>query len=347
VNTLQRLKYLLPILIMALLFSSCDTENPLGTFEEVTANIPNFTPISGADNVTVQVTTNQNRSNFNVNISNIGDDSPFYNGDYLGWCADWVAPIEGGKEYGGITLYSTRGDKNWNKLNYLLNEKNNYFNDIEGITWREIQAVIWTLIEYKEYDVNTNSNLNRDAYDAVLNDVNQNGDMFRHGPGTTHAVFADMSVQETNSSPVQTLLLEETAWAYAGEENSDTFIELGLDEKWGWVIYYTVGGDPLTFEYWMGAGQNNLENGEQIGEGIISSSNGEVTIYLELFDNLFIGDIHIWADTDYPPSPVAPGQFQINLTFDPVKDYHTEVISRNPGDELKIAIHSGEIYRAI
>jgi hypothetical protein len=125
-----------------------------------------------------------------------------------------------------------------------------------------------------------------------------------------------MSIHLTSNNTTQTVILEETAWAYAGESSS-TFNELELSEKWGWVINYSVNG-PLDFEFWAGAGLNDLDKGVQIGEGTISKVNiggvDHLRIELTIFSEYYIGDIHIFAH-DEEPTTTARVNFHLMRTL--------------------------------
>ncbi len=57
----------------------------------------------------------------------------------------------------------------------------------------------------------------------------------------------------------------ETAWAFGGDEYSDSFIDLDISNKWGWVVYYTVGSSDFTADLYAGAGQNDLSKGTFVG----------------------------------------------------------------------------------
>ncbi len=243
---IRGLKIFLPVLLVAFVLTNCDMkDSSVGTFGDVADKLPNFTMIEGAESVTVRVQRNNDRAYFNINLSNLGREAAILDGDYLGWCAHWSAPIDTrGAAYENITLYSTRYDKNWNKLNYLLNNRSRFYNEIEGAGYEEIQAVIWTLIEFKEFDIDRNrifDELNRAAFDAILEDVVENGDDFIHTPLTTHAVFADMSKHLTNNNKTQTVIVEETAWGWTAPHliNSNTFSTYDqYDGRWGWIINY-------------------------------------------------------------------------------------------------------------
>ena len=217
---LRAIKLLLPMLLVAFTITQCDIQDSnVGTFDDAADKVPNFTVMPGAENVTVKVDRNNDRGYFNVNLSNVGLDAEILDGNYLGWCAHWSAPINtSGVEYNGVTLYSTHNDKSWNKLNYVLNNRVNYLDNMEGVSYKEIQAVIWSLIDFKEFDIDENQifdDLNREAYDAIMSDVKANGDNFQHLEGTIHAVFADLSVKVTDGRSTQTVIIEvgeETAW---------------------------------------------------------------------------------------------------------------------------------------
>jgi len=223
----RALKFLLPVLLVAFVFTNCDMkDSSVGTFDDVADKLPNFTVMEGAEQVTVRVRRNNDRSYFDVNLSKLGKGATILDGDYLGWCAHWSAPIDTrGEAYDNITLYSTRNDKNWNKLNYLLNNRSRFYNEIDGAGYKEIQAVIWTLIEFKEFDIDRNrifDDLNRAAFDAILDDVREHGDSFEHTPLTTHAIFADMSVHVSSGDNTQTVIVEGTSTAYGGDTIGDS-----------------------------------------------------------------------------------------------------------------------------
>jgi predicted ribosomally synthesized peptide with SipW-like signal peptide len=57
----------------------------------------------------------------------------------------------------------------------------------------------------------------------------------------------------------------ETAWAFGSNKYSDSFIDLGISNKWGWVVYYKVGSSDFTAYLYAGAGQNDLSKGTVVG----------------------------------------------------------------------------------
>jgi hypothetical protein len=229
-NNKSAYKLILSMLLVAFVFTNCDVQDAnVGTFEDAADKIPNFTVIPGAENVSVKVERNNNNAYFNVNLGNISDDAMLLDGDYLGWCAHWSAPIgTRGEVYDGVSLYSTMDDKNWNELNYLLNMRRHFMDTVEGASYKEIQAVIWELIEFKEFDVEENrifSDLNHHAFNKILENVRLFGSNFRLRPGMIQAVFADMSVNETDGTSTQTVIIErgDTAWGGDTEVQGNPF----------------------------------------------------------------------------------------------------------------------------
>ena len=306
-NNKSAYKLFLSLFLVAFVLTNCDVQDAnVGTFEDAADKIPNFTVIPGAENVSVKVERNNNNAYFNVNLGNLSGDAEILDGDFLGWCAHWSAPIgTSGEVYDGVTLYSTLGDKNWNQLNYLLNHRQYFMDNVEGATYKEIQAAIWDLIEFKEFDVESNrifENLNKEAFNKILRNVRERGSIFRFKPGMIYAVFADMSINETDGQSTQTVIIErgETAWGGDLDGEGTRFYSIFvLDEDATQGIY---------------AGQNR----EKIGYITASVDGDEVTFSTD-FDPYWV-----LQDTDAPvkvqgidgappiglsPSEVAAGQF--------------------------------------
>ena len=203
------------VLALAMLFTaSCNVKNSdKDSFEDTSDVIPNLHPIDGADDVTVRVNRNDNVSYFDVNLANIEARAGIENRSYFGWCANWDAPIDMDRDYDDITLYTSRTDRNWNKLNYFLNKREHYSQTIDGAGYKEMQSVVWALIEFNDFDIDRDrvlTNVNREAFYAMLDDIQENGDGFEHTDATIHALVADMSIHETNGKRTQTVIIEDT-----------------------------------------------------------------------------------------------------------------------------------------
>ncbi len=100
----------------------------------------------------------------------------------------------------------------------------------------------------------------------------------------------------------------ETAWA-SGE---NSFVDLGLSAKWGWVFNYTIDGDSVTQNLWAGAGNNVTANGERVGSVIVEEQVIDGTSYLVvkylLFERFTMSEAHLYVGSSNPTT-VAPGQF--------------------------------------
>ncbi len=304
-NNKSAYKLFLSLFLVAFVLTNCDVQDAnVGTFEDAADKIPNFTVIPGAENVSVKVERNNNNAYFNVNLGNLSGDAEILDGDFLGWCAHWSAPIgTSGEVYDGVTLYSTLGDKNWNQLNYLLNHRQYFMDNVEGATYKEIQAAIWDLIEFKEFDVESNrifENLNKEAFNKILRNVRERGSIFRFKPGMIYAVFADMSINETDGQSTQTVIIErgETAWGGETDGPGSAF----------WWYFDTEDGE--TQEVRAGS------KGEVIGSVTILADNGNCTVSFDLNEFWGLQDdtetvkIQGYAtEADIPSSRPPAGQF--------------------------------------
>lgn len=142
----------------------------------------------------------------------------------------------------------------------------------------------------------------------------------------------------------------ETAWALDKPDNRiiNSFIELDLINKWGWVNEYIVGREE-TYTLWAGAGQNDLSKGVQVGTVTVETSydddnNPESLLVKYILDEGFsMSEAHLHIGKDNPEPPVAPGQFEYEEVFSGANqhaftiDLH-EVIGEN--EELKLAAHA-------
>jgi hypothetical protein len=351
---LNALILLSPIILVIFLFTSCDMEdNPVGTFGDIMNKVPRFEPIDGAGNVTVRVTDDGVTSTFKVNISNLGANTPLYEGDYIGWCGLWQAPIgSDGREYNGVTIYSTLGDKNFNNVNYLLNKRRTYENTIEDVTHREIQAALWLLLKYKEYNIDEDTHVNRVAVNKIMADINLNGINFVPGAGQISAVFADLSIHATNDFPTQTVLLEVgTAMARMFDDQNDLTYQFP-GHAWFTYLKHEPDGTASTFYMYSG----NVPS-ERVGIVNIwkDASNLYVQIVLDADYYMSKSDVHVALSLGFfghlPGNQPdwAFGHYLSQKTNDPVADTDTHTIAWDSdwdGEELIIAVHA-DVYKEV
>ena len=167
------------IILLALAFFSCEIDkNPVKSFEEVVARVPDVELISGAENATVTVNMERQDSYFSVTIDNTSD----HNGVYNAWCAQLDVTIQLGKEHAGTKLYAGERDKLFNKLRYVINKRSLYEAELSGLSWRDIQVAFWVLLETENYDmaaieshIPSNFGSYKPEYvNAILDDVKKN-----------------------------------------------------------------------------------------------------------------------------------------------------------------------------
>ena len=209
------ISFLSLVLALTMVFTvSCNVnDSDKQSLEHTSDVLPILNPIDGADNVTVRVNRNNDASYFDVNLSNIEAEAGIENTIYYGWCANWNAPIDMDRNYEGITLFTSRNDRNWDRLNYFLNNREHYSRTIDGAGYKEMQSVIWALIEFNEFDIDRDrvlGDVNKEAFNTMLQDVQENGDDFEHTDDSIHALVADMSIHETDGKTTQTVIIEDT-----------------------------------------------------------------------------------------------------------------------------------------
>ncbi len=136
----------------------------------------------------------------------------------------------------------------------------------------------------------------------------------------------------------------ETAWAYDPNKNTP-FTELGFG-NWGWTNgEYGVGNHEL--QLWAGVGNNDFDNGTQVGKVTVNYGGSQVTVTYEVYAGYAIQEAHLYIGQGELPvlphgNPTnAPGQF-------PYKDYElsddgkiaTFVISDIDFDKFYVAAHA-------
>jgi hypothetical protein len=372
---LNNLTFLLPLLLLAFAFLVCDTDNnPLGTLEETVKRIPDVRVISGAENATVNVRYDRQRSYFSVTLGNV-DESRFVMDRYNAWCLQMDFPIGTNREYTGAKLFDSNNDKIYNKLTYIINKRPVYEQANPGLSWKEIQVAFWVILETKDMNLSSIRNklpssvdgFNESYVNNIINDVKTNGVDFEPNSANTILSFLEVSPE------YQLVALEEGAWAYANgydqmpRAESKEFNELVTSPsnttKWGWYILIF---DPLdedsdipavdvTFKFWAGAAQNDFDKGTLIGEGAISVDllANKLFITLNLYNNesgsFAIKELKIHITDDVGEGlPVNPGEFEYRYTYvNAIYSDNYEFDYIWTGDPLYIAIHSGEIYSVL
>ena len=342
--------YLIPLFFLIFIFVSCDTdENPVGTLEEAVERIPDVQPIQGAENATINVRNDRDRSYFKVSIDNTSG----FDGVYNAWCVQMNVSLQRGVEHPETRLYATDGDKEFNQLSYIVNTRNRYERELEDLSWREIQVAMWVILETQDYNLaaiesripSSVEGYNSTYVNEILKDVQTNGSNFEPGPLDTRLFYYEI---QNNQDGVG----EQTAWAWAAD-NSDSFRYLNLGQQWGWVLYYQF--DALDGGLYAGCGFGTEENPEPedldsctlVGGVSFSDDDVNLSIVVNTINNWYMTNLQVYVGAELPSS-LAPGGFPYkkegifsqseDFTI-PLSDFESEDPPALP-DTLYIAVHA-------
>ncbi len=203
-------------LSLAFLLSSCSMPtDDEGDLVETMEPVEDVTPISGADNTTINVNRGT-EAYFNLGFNDVQSNDIIDGGSVKeGWCIDWQKPIDSDNgSYANIPLYSTFNVEKWNPLNYLLNIKDDLMQADSELTYREIQIAIWSLRGLPEFNLqniavddlpsrmlsNGEPNFSYDKVNTILEIVETGYEDFDFVEGTKFAVIA------VTPSDVQTVI---------------------------------------------------------------------------------------------------------------------------------------------
>jgi len=268
-------------LLIVFLFGCEDLQNPHQDFSDVLEKIPDVQLIPGAENATITVRPDRIYSFFLVTVDNVESNRNVSNGTFNGWCLQKNVPIETGKEYTGVKLYSTERDKWINRVSYIVNNRPAYEHLNPGLSWSEIQVAIWVMFETRGYrlpeNFSTGLEYNAHYVQTILNDVKKNGVDFKPGFGDIRIVITNA---EQNEQTIGIECREETAWG------GNTGFNIMAPGQW-WYIFDTE--DPETQNIWAGQTIN-------VGNVTVSApdpdADNKVTITIELTGNTKLQDVN-------------------------------------------------------
>jgi len=177
-----------------------------GGLEDSLDPVEDVTPITGAQNTTMNVNRGPD-SYFVLGFSSVESNDVIADGMVgEGWCIDWEKPIDSNDgSYSNIPLYSTFNVESWNPLNYLFNIKEGLMNDDPELTYREIQLVVWSLRGHPEFNLEQveleslpsrmrtdgEANFSYEKVNEILEIVENNYQDFEFVEGTKYAVIAE------------------------------------------------------------------------------------------------------------------------------------------------------------
>lgn len=205
-------------LFAMVIFVSCDSDlgiNPVEEFES--DEQPELAVVAGGENVMIYVGEGGD-SLYDLTLSNTGANKHLSTGMKTGWSILWESPLSSDTTYEDVMLYSTYNEEYWKPVNYLLNEKESLKKNNQ-LTHRDIQAAIWTLIEFSGFDIkNTGANGlpvgNKEtafSEDRVLQAVElakSKAHSFQYTPQSTYAIIG---YSETDG---QFVVIEDTPYAF-------------------------------------------------------------------------------------------------------------------------------------
>jgi hypothetical protein len=206
-NKLSDYKSVICLVLLIFIIGSCD-EITRGDLEDSLEKIEKVEPIEGANRSTVIVNKSQS-SFFSLELHGIEDGASVMNGKTEGWCIDWMKPINSDNGiYENIQLYSTFKVEKWKPTNYLLNILPELRESYSGITYREIQAVIWSLQGFPNFDLkeisiedlpsrlkaNGEPNFSYETVFQIIEMVEAGYKDFEFTDGTKYAVIAETPV---------------------------------------------------------------------------------------------------------------------------------------------------------
>ncbi|NGP76701.1 hypothetical protein G3570_08655 [Balneolaceae bacterium YR4-1] len=339
-------------LFVGLLFAfiSCD-QSTSDEFQESFQKVKQVTPIPGAQNERINLQPGDSQDSFfTVTL----DDGTVKEG----WCIEWNESYVQG-EQNGVKMFSTKGQEAWKELNYFMHIKDKLRAQDPDLTFREIQVVIWSLVDNPEFDVDNiseYSHINPRIYNngEVLFDIQKVKDIvnqveahFVNSASKLEAEYSGTTIIENDGQTI--MMAGETAFAYNPNYSTcfdEEIIANTTFPNWGWTNGPISDGFEDTFDIWAGAGQCDLSKGTLVGELFVSYSGGTLTATYNMTvtspytNKLYtMTTAHLYAGGDaYPTNggeyTVAPGQY--TEVHDPLSNLTTYTI--------EISGLSGAIY---
>ena len=352
------LSILILLLVTAFIgLSSCEqSTNPELT--DSLQSINAVTPIEGAQNVTMNLKKEDALDSFFTVSLNGGH-------EVEGWCIEWNEEASFGLNK-GTKLHSTKGMADWSELNYFMTIKDDLKASDPELSYREIQVIIWSLIDKPSFDVdkigeykNISERIYKDGQpqfnvqkvkDVVLQITNKRDKVA--------SVTTGVTLIENNG---QTIMVgDETAFAVKTKmPNTSTTVDGNystcFDEeiipnvsfnRWGWTNGpISEGTGEYTFDIYAGAGQCDLQKGTPVGELTVKYMDGTFKATYKMTEmsdytgkTYTMSETHLYVGNNpYPQKgpryTVAPGQYGNKQDHNGITEYTYEV------NEL-----SGDVY---
>jgi len=203
------------VVLYSVACSSNTTDNL--QFDEELQAFTGLEPVEGTDNVVVNLTRGENvgvDSWFVFDFRNIESETILSNGETKGWCVEWNKPIEANNtDHTNINALSTLNNEKWEDLNFFLNIMDEFQDEDPELTFRDIQAVIWSLIGIPEFnldelkdselpnrllDANGIPAFSREKVKEMVNFAQENSSSFTIEEGDFFAILLETGADKQN-----------------------------------------------------------------------------------------------------------------------------------------------------
>jgi probable HAF family extracellular repeat protein len=356
---------------LLLTIASCDTQRSVGIQDSLDA-VADLRLIEGAENSTVTVNKGTS-SYFSLDLSNISENNHIKEGaDQKGWCIVWNKPIESNNtRHSGLALYSTYGDDSWKPVNYLLNIKSSLEMQDPDLSYREVQAAIWSLLDFPSFSIdlpinelparlvrNGQYNFDKTKVEKIVTHVKNNYESFQYSGASTYAVIAETPAE------TQTIIVEvdQSVWAWGqysfrGEAYKDAVDGRGQGQnRWGWV--FELDSDYESTELIAGGGSDDGsksadEVGTIVGSLDMTKNGNNLEITYSPYNVYLLGDMHLWAGCELDDIPTAGNSgnpslygFTYDYNDEPTssKTFTVDLRDLNCSGNIFISAHAGELY---
>jgi probable HAF family extracellular repeat protein len=367
--------FLFQLLIVTLMIFSCES-SPITGMQNSDETQSGLNLIAGAENATIHVNKGTD-SYYIVDVEDVAPNGYIRPGNAKAWCISWNNPITTQNAvHKEMKLYSTFGDNRYKKINYLLNIQTELMAGDESITFREIQAAIWTLLNDPEFDPGRISasrlppdmvsdgifNFDRRRVSRIVNLVNRKAGFFDHTSTSAYALIAETP----NGSPKLIIQVDASVWAYGQYSFRELQIRdtLGLpvegNGQWGWIYEYDPGSGDASTELVAG-GWNDDGIKSPAGAGAVAGSldirnyGNHLEVTFNAFSEYKLSENRLWVGCSLMEFPVAgPDGFVATEDFPYVFDgdaeqshsFSVDISAMDCSSNLFIAAFAGSILMA-
>ena len=345
---------LLTAIIASVIFgvTGCDKGTEVD-FAESFKYVKSVTPINSPQNTSMDLQDGNQESFFTVKLNG--------GAAMEAWCVEWNERANKETQK-GVNLYSTRGKEQWKKLNYFMSIKDELKANDPDLTYREIQVVIWSLIDNPTFDVdkideyeNLSTRIYKDGtplfeVKKVKNILSNIENHFSSAQNKIPAYNHWVTLIENDG---QTIMIgNETAYAVKTLVNGNNTVNGNYSScfseeiipgvsfaNWGWTNgTITEPSGELTYKIYAGAGQCDLNKGRLVGTLTAEYKDGTLVVTYQMTESSNITEqfytmteTHLYVGSEpYPKNnggkyTVAPGQYGYKNVHDDITEYTYEV----------------------